>query len=738
MMQTLKKYKKFAVIIAVILIPLVYSFFYLDAFWDPYSKLDKLPVAVVNQDNGATIGGENRNLGKEITDKLKTEKNLNWVITSESDAKDGIESKKYYAMITIPGDFSNNISSVADSEKTQGNLIYTVNEKGNYLASQVLSRVTLEFKDSISKSVSEEIVGTLLDQIKDLPNSLKELDDGLKEIKSGAELLYDSNGKIADGQKKFNDGVNKLNNGLADANTGSNTLAQGSKQLSDGAELFYKSLSGGSDKITSLVNGSNTFMSGLSNLNSGLNQLNSGITSAAPEILQLTKGSSDLNTGVQSYTSGVDKYIESVNKVSQAQSSLADSIQKYVASHPEAMTDPNFKAVIATLEASKSVPEQLKAAGEQLSSSGKQLAEGSGKVAGGVSQLAAQLGSVTEGINKLAAGSNELNKSYPMINKGIIDTASSIKTASDKSKELALGASSVNDGVAKLSNGISTLAAGSKELSKNSGALLDGETKIQDGLGKLKDGITEASTGVSSSLLKADDKLNGTEGLKEYAAEPVKITEKKVYSVPDYGTAFTPYFVSLSLWVGALLMFFGIYLDEEVRFRKSCSESKGIMRFLAYTFIGIAQALVLDFVIVKGLHLEVANMGLFVLTSVIISLSFTSIMRFLLVQLRDVGKFLAILLLILQLTSCGGTFPMELVPKFFNVLNPFMPMTYSVDALREVISGIKNGFLAQNLIVLVAIMTGFLILNLVVSKLRFGSISSDSDDFVKISEGASA
>lgn len=737
-MQALRKYKKFAVVVAVILIPLVYSFFYLDAFWDPYSKLDKLPVAVVNQDNGATIGGISRNLGKEITDNLKNDKNLKWVVTSESDAKDGVENRRYYAMINIPDDFSKNISSADDSNKTQGNLTYTVNEKRNYLASQVLNRITLEFKDKVSKSVSEEIVGTLLNQIHKLPADLKKLDNGLSEIKDGAELLYDSNSKIVDGQKKFNAGVNKLNDGLIAANNGSAVLAQGSKQLSDGAELFYRSLSEGSDKITVLVNGSNSFMSGLSNLNSGLNQLDSSITKAAPQISQLSKGGSDLNNGLQSYTSGVDKYIESVNKVSQAQSVLATSIQKYAASHPEAMTDPNFKAVMATLEASKSVPEQLKAGGDQLSTSGKQLAAGSEKVAGGVSQLAAQLGSVTGGIDKLSAGANKLNKSYPMINKGIRDTADSIKTASNKSKVLASGASSVKDGVAKLSDGVSALEGGSKELSKNSVVILSGETKLQDGLAKLKAGVTEAGNGVSSSLLKADSQMNGTDGLKEYAASPVKITEKKVYGIPDYGTAFTPYFVSLSLWVGALMMFFAIYLDEEVRFRRFSSASKGYMRFFAYTFIGIAQALVLDMVILKALHLNVTNVGLFVLTSIIISMSFTSIMRFLLVQLRDVGKFIAILLLILQLTSCGGTFPMELVPRFFNVINPFMPMTYSVNALREVISGVNGGFLTQSLIVLVAIMAGFFALNIVISKLRFGCISSDSGDFVKISEEASA
>lgn len=737
-MQTLKKYKIFAVVFAVIVIPLVYSFFYLDAFWDPYSKLDKLPVAVVNQDDGATINGESRNLGKEITDNLKTDKNLKWVITSEADAKDGLENRRYYAMINIPGNFSKNISTAGDSEKSKGNLIYTVNEKRNYLASQVLNRVTLEFKDEISKNVSEEIVGTLLDQIKNLPSDLNKLDSGLKQLNDGANQLYDNNGRIVDGQKQFNSGVNEINKGMVEASKGTKDLTTGSGQLSSGASLFYESLSGGSKKITDLVNGSNAFSSGLSSLNAGIKQLNSGVTQATPQIAQLAKGTTDLNSGVQSFASGVNQYVDSVNKVAEAQSGLAASIQKYVSSHPEALKDPNFKAVVDTLQATKSVPEQLKTSGEQIESAGKNLADGTGKLAGGVSQLGTQLGSVTQGISKLAAGSNELNKSYPMINGGILETAKSLKTASEKSKELASGAAALQGGVNQLAGGINLLSDGSQKLADNSGKLLDGETKIQDGLGKLKNGVKEASDGVSSSLLKADDQLNGTDGLKEYIADPVKLSEKKVYGIPDYGTAFTPYFVSLSLWVGALLMFFAIYLDPDVRFRRTSSESRGLLRFFAYSFIGIAQALVLDIVILNALHLHVANVGLFVLTSIIISLSFTSIMRFLLVQLRDVGKFIAILLLILQLTSCGGTFPMELVPHFFDVINPFMPMTYSVNALKEVISGISDGFLAQNLIVLVSIIAVFLLLNLLVSKLRFGSIVSDSKESVKMTEQVSA
>ncbi|HEX2927027.1 MAG TPA: YhgE/Pip domain-containing protein [Ruminiclostridium sp.] len=518
--------------------------------------------------------------------------------------------------------------------------------------------------------------------------------------------------------------MNKLNNGLKDADNGANTL-------SDGASLFYNSLSDGSAKIAELVNGSRTFYSGFSTLNSGLNHFNAGVAKAAPQITQLAKGTSDFNNGLQSFTFGINNFIASVNKATEAQSGLAAYIQKYAASHPEAMKDPNFKAVVDTLQASKSAPEQIKAGGEQLSSAAKALSDGSGKLAGGVSQLSNQLGSVSKAIAQLSAGSNQLYKAYPRIDGGIKDTAKSTQTASLKSKELASGAE-------KLAGGVSALSDGGRQLADNSGKLLDGETQIQAGLGKLKNGVTEASSGVSSSLLKADDQLNGTDGLKEYIADPVKLTEKKVYGIPDYGTAFTPYFVSLSLWVGALLMFFAIYLDPDVKFRRISTESKGLLRFFAYTFIGIAQALVLDIVILNALHLHVANVGLFVLTSIIISLSFTSIMRFLLVQLRDVGKFIAILLLILQLTSCGGTFPMELVPHFFDVINPFMPMTYSVNALKEVISGISDGFLTQNLVVLVSIIAAFLILNLIVSKLRFGSLVSDSKEPAGLTEEISA
>lgn len=728
-MQKLKKYKIVAVIIAVIIIPLVYSFFYLDAFWDPYSKLDYLPVAVVNQDSGATINGKEKNLGNEILDKLKDDKNLKWVVTDEADAKEGLDNRRYYASIYIPADFSKNISTAGDAEKIKGSLKYSVNEKRNYLASQVLSRVTLEFKDEISKEISQEIVGTIVDQIKDLPSSLQELDDGLKELNSGAGTIYQKTGELLDGQKNFNTGMKSLNDGLLDAAKGASQLALGADNLNSGAQQFYQTLSGGADKVSRLTNGTAQVASGLSAIQDNLAKLNSGTAELSQSTAKLSQGMAAYDNNMQTFAAGLDSYVESVNKAAGAQADMAALIVQYTRTHPEALKDQNIQTILKTLQASQSVPQQVKKAGETLSTSGKALAEVASQITQGAAALNSGISTISSNLNLVSAGTAKINAAYGQINSGVSDVAAGMKTASEKSKELYEGTSKLKAGSTDLAAGISKASKGSMQLNGSTEKLYDGEKKLYDGMKELSSGISRAGQGVSDSLLDADSRLNGTDGLKEYISEPVELNEQRVNSIPDYGTAFTPYFVSLSLWVGALMMFFAIYLDPDVKFRRLNKNSKGFLRFAGYTLIGIAQALVLDITILNGLQLQVKSTGLFVLVSIIISLAFTSIMRFLLVQLRDVGKFIAILLLILQLTSCGGTFPMELVPDFFNIVNPFMPMTYSVNALKEVISGIDYGYLAQNLIVLGGIALAFLALNLIASKLRLGKILADTKEF---------
>jgi putative membrane protein len=147
----------FIIIIAVIVLPLAYSLFYLGAFWDPYGKLNQLPIAVVNNDSGATINGETRNLGSELVENLKTNDTLKWTFTDEKDAEAGVQGKDYYAMVAIPSDFSSAIASADKTDKQIAQITYTANEKRNYLASQILNRAILELEVELRAKVNEEI-----------------------------------------------------------------------------------------------------------------------------------------------------------------------------------------------------------------------------------------------------------------------------------------------------------------------------------------------------------------------------------------------------------------------------------------------------------------------------------------------------------------------------------------------------------------------------------------------------
>lgn len=186
---TKKNILSISVIVGVVVIPLLYSYFYLGAFWDPYSRLETLPVAVVNLDEGATISDENRNLGQEICTELSSNDSLKFVFTDEADAKEGTLGNDYYATITIPKDFSQNIASASTTDKKTAIITYSPNEKRNYLASQILSRAVLEIEETVRSSVDSEITQQLVDILNQVPDQMSELQDGLSSFLM-VKILY--------------------------------------------------------------------------------------------------------------------------------------------------------------------------------------------------------------------------------------------------------------------------------------------------------------------------------------------------------------------------------------------------------------------------------------------------------------------------------------------------------------------------------------------------------------------
>ena len=214
---------KAAIIIGVIIIPLMYSYFYLNAFWDPYARLDDVPVAVVNMDKGAKINGEMRNLGDEICDELKKDGTVKFVFTDQEDAEQGVLGSDYYASITIPEDFSENVSTVSgDTEKVHSSIIYSANQKKNYLAAQILENAMPTIKEKVNSKIDGQIITTLSDKLNSVPGELGELENGL--------------GQINDGAAQLKDGTSRLKDGTVELSTGADKLLSGAGELQDGGE----------------------------------------------------------------------------------------------------------------------------------------------------------------------------------------------------------------------------------------------------------------------------------------------------------------------------------------------------------------------------------------------------------------------------------------------------------------------------------------------------------------------
>ena len=175
--------------LGVVVLPLAYSLFYLGAFWNPYGKLDELPVAVVNEDNGAVINGATRNLGNEFEDSLKKDNTLKWIFTDSTTAQKGLNGTDYYAVITIPQNFSTAVASSETGTKETAKITFAANEKRNFLASQILGKAVVEMQESLQSKVDSEITAQLVKRLGDVPSKLTDLSDGLTKLNNGAGTL---------------------------------------------------------------------------------------------------------------------------------------------------------------------------------------------------------------------------------------------------------------------------------------------------------------------------------------------------------------------------------------------------------------------------------------------------------------------------------------------------------------------------------------------------------------------
>ena len=640
---------KYVVIIAVLLVPFMYSFFYLKAYWNPYGKgnIDNLPVAVVNKDSG--------DKGKELIDNIKKSKKLKLSIVSNDEATDGLNDGKYYAIISIPKDFTSSMNSASSTNKRHATITYSPNQKSNYLSSQIINTVVLTVEKNLDNTVNSKIVENLSDKLKAVPTQLNTISTGF--------------GKLSEGTSQIENGTSELKSGSEQLKNGINEAYNGSKTITDGVNASIENLK--NDKSEAIDT---------QTLNNIKNQVTSSVNATFTDTYKNA-------IGVQAVETVKAQYENNINLLKQG---ILANISAF------GITD-----VDAYCNSSSVNP-------------------------GLANYCSSYLG--------LVSLNNQLNDSSSVIYQSIYNTAitsaqkSAVQTASNVSetvaKQVATSAkeTATNKSIASLTplqEGLNSLTSGLAKLNTGSNDLYNGTVKLNEGTTTLNNSVKASKVELDNKISSTKSEMKKVDGLSKYSKMPIKAETKEVNKVSSYGTAFSPLFISIALWVGSLMLFMVLYFDKEKRFGLLGIDSKKrVKRTLAYHGLASVSGLILGILLQLLLDFSITNVLLYYVSIILVANCFLAIVEFLIETFGDIGKFIALIILVLQLAAAGGTFPIETVTKGFRWLHPLLPMTYTINLLKESLISVENNLLTQNMLYVFIIFIVFFGLNIILNFMK--------------------
>ncbi|WP_409304571.1 YhgE/Pip family protein [Peribacillus sp. SCS-155] len=697
-------------IIAILFIPVMYSGMFLWAFWDPYKHLEKLPVAVVNADTGAEMNGRKLQIGKDFIDNLKESKQFNFKFLNKGQAYKELKNQKYYLVVEIPDDFSKNATTLMDEHPRKLELKYVPNESYNFLSAQIGDNAMQKIKAALSEKVTETYAQSIFENMSKMADGYQTADQGagkltsgINEVNKGAESLQENLQLLAKKQIEFSEGTNKVYNGSAQLERGAAQLAAGMGKLTDG----QKQILAGAQKTEG----------GAESLNGGITELQRGLNEAADKTGTIADGTSKLYAGAKDLTgylnelhSGTQQLAKSTADGAEQAKANMDELKKKLEPVLSSMSGAQKNELLAQLNQFVAQSEALKNQTAMLNSKTGEIAAGSAELQKNISQLADGQKALNNGVHELEQGAGNLEAGSNELVSGQKELSAGIKTFGEKLKKASDGANAVAEGAANLTDGAKQLEGGSKALADGSDKLSKGSEKISAGTSELAKGSTEFKDKIAVAAKETEDVKAGDETY-DMMSQPVKVDKESINKVPNYGTGFAPYFISLGLFVGALMVSIVFPLREPAGEPKS-GFSWFISKFGVIAGIGMIQALVACAVLILGLGIEVQNVPLFIVFSVVTSLVFLALVQLLVTALGDPGRFIAIIVLILQLTTSAGTFPIELIPEKLQFFHKLLPMTYSVKGYKEVISSGNIGAMWENGYILLGFMAAFLALTL--------------------------
>ncbi|MFH9415440.1 YhgE/Pip family protein [Streptomyces rochei] len=628
-----------AALVALLLLPLLYGALYLWSFWDPYGRLDRVPVALVNDDRGATADGRRLAAGDDITEGLRESEVFDWHEVSAAEARRGVEDGTYYLSLTMPADFSRRIASGAGDSPRAGALQVRTNDANNYIVGQISRTVFAEVREAASGKASRAFLDRIFVSFSDIHGETVKAAKGADEIKGGVGKAEKGSKDLADGLKDAEDGSGDLSEGLKKLDTKAGDLEKGSKRVADGTEKLAAKVNGAADRVGPFL-----------------------------EDNEKTIG-------------------ETARFVADSSGALRENLDSLVKKAPAAAEDARTQAdalagVYRTRCADPALPDAACSDLEKARDAAATVATVADDVNGLVTDREKELKKLDKNLAALEKQAQALAERAPNLSEDLDDAVKKIN-------ELNTGAGKVADGAEKLHKGIGTAKTGAKDLDEGVGKLRTGADDLNGGLFKLVDGSAKLAGGLHDGAGKIPDyDEHERDARTGVMADPVRLASESLHRAPNYGTGFAPYFIPLSLWVGAMVAYMLIPPMNRRALAAGASAWRiALAGWLPVVALGVLQTAALMAVLHWAVGLEMVRAAGTVGFLCLVTACFAAIVQWLNARFGAAGRILVLALLMLQLTSAGGTYPVQTSPGFFNALHPFLPMSYVVEALRRLITG---------------------------------------------------
>lgn len=642
------------IVVALMIFPSLYAWFNIEAFWDPYGNTKNLSVAIVNQDKDYEFKNQKLNFGNDIVKNLKENRSLDWNFVNSKTAMEGLNTGRYYAILTIPKDFTKSLMSVTQVDVRKARIIYTTNEKTNAIAEKITDQGANKLQAKISNHLIQVISKTSLGAMGGISNMTDDITPKLTEMKKSLQRLdaqLVNSKKLADNNKNM---IGDLDKSLAS-----------SKASLDAIKRTMNSAKKINDDIGSMA----------TDATSGIQNSSASLKSALRDVSRILESSVNLAQSLNSIgDKGAQQAVISIGNIK-------DKIDQ------AAIRVNNISQVLNDINVVNS--NVLNNAVTRLNNEYRSLTDASSRLAGIIDQVnsASSLTySQVQDIVNIVADSN----------KGINDIIS------DFDDLVTRPLSRVNGNVSTITGDIRSMVDSTGQLYPSVNNFINTASTLNGRVGSsitILESSIDILRGQVSDSIKMIDEIQNNKDLKafnnviksnileraDFIKNPVEIKEEKLYKMANYGSSMAPFYSVLAAWVGVIILSTILSTEPSKQYR---SIDRYLGRLSFFLILSLIQSIIISTGDLLLLGVTAKEPVLFILILMLCSIAFCILIFTLVSCFKTLGKGIAMFLLVIQIGGSGGTFPVQMTPTFFRTINSVIPFTYGINACREAIGGV--------------------------------------------------